>query len=75
MIICGLDCSTSCTGWAIFDNNELLEGQASIELSQDIGTANRIYNEGDSLFLEVNPKKINVFTEDGEENLVKGSEN
>lgn len=23
MIICGLDCSTSCTGWAIFDNNEL----------------------------------------------------
>ena len=59
----------------IFDNNELLEGQASIELSQDIGTANRIYNEGDSLFLEVNPKKINVFTEDGEENLVKGSEN
>jgi len=59
----------------IFDNNELFEGQASIELSQDIGTANRIYNEGDSLFLEVNPKKINVFTEDGEENLVKGSEN
>ena len=59
----------------IFDNNELLEGQASIELSQDIGTANRIYNEGDSLFLEVNPKKINVFTEDGEANLIKGSEN
>ena len=23
MIICGLDCSTSCTGWAIFDDNEL----------------------------------------------------
>lgn len=59
----------------IFDNNELLEGQASIELSQDIRTADRIYNEGDSLFLEVNPKKINVFTKDGEENLVKGSEN
>lgn len=59
----------------IFDNNELLEGQAAIELSQDIGTAERIYNEGDSLFLEVNPKKINVFTEDGEENLTKGSEN
>ncbi len=59
----------------IFDNSELLEGQAAIELSQDIGTAERIYNEGDSLFLEVNPKKINVFTEDGEENLIKGSEN
>ncbi|MBE6053063.1 MAG: ABC transporter ATP-binding protein [Clostridium sartagoforme] len=59
----------------IFDNNEILEGQAAIELSQDIGTADHIYNEGDSLFLEVNPKKINVFTEDGEENLIKGSEN
>ena len=59
----------------IFDDSELLEGQAAIELSQDIGTAERIYNEGDSLFLEVNPKKINVFTEDGEENLIKGSEN
>lgn len=59
----------------IFDSNELLEGQAAIELSQDIGTAERIYDEGDSLFLEVNPKKINVFTEDGEENLIKGSEN
>lgn len=59
----------------IFDDNELLKGQAAIELSQDIGTAERIYDEGDSLFLEVNPKKINVFTEDGEENLIKGSEN
>lgn len=59
----------------IFDNDAILEGQAAIELSQDIGTAERIYNEGDSLFLEVNPKKINVFTEDGEENLIKGSEN
>lgn len=58
-----------------FDNSELLEGQAAIELSQDIGTAERIYDEGDSLFLEVNPKKINVFTVDGEENLIKGSEN
>ncbi|MDV4151898.1 ABC transporter ATP-binding protein [Clostridium sp. AL.422] len=59
----------------IFNNDEVLEGQPSIELSQDIGTAEHIYSEGDSLFLEVNPKKINVFTEDGEENLVKGSEN
>ncbi len=58
-----------------FTNDEVLEGQPSIELSQDIGAAEHIYSEGDSLFLEVNPKKINVFTEDGEENLVKGSEN
>lgn len=59
----------------MFNSDEILEGQAAIELSQDIGSAECIYNEGDSLFLEVNPKKINVFTEDGEENLIKGSEN
>jgi len=59
----------------IFSEDDILEGQPSIELSQDIGTADYIYDEGDSIFLEVNPKKINVFTEDGEENLIKGSEN
>ena len=59
----------------VFNSDEILEGQAAIELSQDIGSAERIYDEGDSLFLEVNPKKINVFTENGEENLIKGSEN
>lgn len=55
----------------IFNKDEILEGQAAIELSQDIGTADHIYNEGDRVLLEVNPKKINVFTEDGEENLIK----
>ncbi|KLE15499.1 ABC transporter ATP-binding protein [Clostridium sp. C8] len=59
----------------VFNSKEILDGQASIELSQDIGTSEKIYSEGDSLYLEVNPKKINVFTEDGEENLIKGSEN
>ncbi|WP_066894436.1 ABC transporter ATP-binding protein [Clostridium nigeriense] len=59
----------------VFNSDEILEGQAAIELSEDIGSAERIYDEGDSLFLEVNPKKINVFTENGEENLIKGSEN
>lgn len=24
MVICGLDASTSCTGWSIFDNGELI---------------------------------------------------
>ncbi|MDU5111417.1 MAG: ABC transporter ATP-binding protein [Clostridium sp.] len=59
----------------IFNDGEILEGQAAIELSQDIGTADHIYSNGDDLYLEVNPKKINVFTEDGEANLIKGSEN
>lgn len=59
----------------LFNDNEIIEGQPSIELSQDIGSAEKIYSKGNHLYLEVNPKKINVFTEDGEENLIKGCEN
>ena len=56
-----------------FNKNDILNGQAAIELSQDIGTADKIYKEKDHLLLEVNPNKINVFTTDGEVNLTKGS--
>lgn len=59
----------------IFRNEDLISGQAAIELSQDIGTAKKIYRAEESLFLEVNPIKINVFTIDGEVNLTKGSDN
>lgn len=55
-----------------FNDREILDNQAAIELSQDIGTAEKIYSKEDNLYLEVNPKKINVFTEDGDENLIKG---
>jgi len=58
----------------IFRDEDLIAGQAAIELSQDIGTANKIYKSGERLLLEVNPSKINIFTADGEVNLTKGSE-
>lgn len=57
----------------IFNESDLISGQAAIELSQDIGTAEKIYQAGEKLSLEVNPNKINIFTADGEVNLTKGS--
>jgi ABC-type sugar transport system ATPase subunit len=44
-----------------FDDASLLPDQAAIEFSQDIGTAKKIYNPGETLHLAVNPEKINVF--------------
>ena len=49
-----------------FKDASLLTEQAAIEFSQDIGTAKTLYKEGDIIRLEVNPEKINVFTEAGE---------
>jgi iron(III) transport system ATP-binding protein len=49
-----------------FSGVELLANQASIEFSQDIGTARKLYSPGDTIHLTVNPEKINVFTEAGE---------
>ena len=48
-----------------FTGAALLPDQASIEFSQDIGTARTVFQPGDALNLEVNPEKINVFAEDG----------
>jgi len=49
-----------------FGDASLLPDQAAIEFSQDIGTARTLYQPGDVIHLEVNPEKINVFTEAGE---------
>lgn len=49
-----------------FKGVSLKADQASIEFSQDIGTAKKIYAPGDTIHLAVNPEKINVFTEAGE---------
>ncbi len=49
-----------------FKEAKLLPEQASIEFSQDIGTAKTLYKTGDVIRLAVNPEKINVFTESGE---------
>jgi iron(III) transport system ATP-binding protein len=56
----------------LFSAASLQSDQAAIEFSQDIGTAKTLYKPGDTIHLEVNPEKINVFTEAGE-SLMKGA--
>lgn len=51
--------------------NMILSGQPSIEFSQDLGQAEKLYEVGDTFFLRPNKAKINVFTEDGEKSLIK----
>ncbi len=46
---------------------------ASAEFCQDIGSCRRLYEPGESICLGVNAGKMNVFTEDGRENLLKES--
>ena len=43
-----------------------------IQISQDIGQADRLYDIGETITLKPNVKKINVFTKDGERNLLQG---
>lgn len=54
-----------------FNEDDLVDGKSTVELSQDIGLSEKIYARNETLMLEVNRKKINVFTEDGGENLIK----
>ncbi|MBW8383042.1 MAG: polyamine ABC transporter ATP-binding protein, partial [Youngiibacter sp.] len=54
-----------------FPESMILPNQPSIEYSQDIGMASGISSVGDMLTLKPNPKKINVFTEDGKRSLMK----
>lgn len=51
-----------------------VENQSSIEFSQDLGHAERVFRPGDALCLKPNTAKINVFTEDMERSLIKGAE-
>jgi iron(III) transport system ATP-binding protein len=55
-----------------FSGAKLQPDQAGIEFSQDIGTARRLFKPGDIVHLEVNPEKINVFTDTGE-SLMQGA--
>lgn len=51
---------------------EMLAGtDQSIEFSQDLGHAKHLYEEGDKLVLLPNKEKINVFTSNMEESLIK----
>ncbi len=54
-----------------FEEGMCLENQAGIEFSQDSGHSDHIYSAGESISLEPNPAKINVFTEDMERSLIK----
>lgn len=54
-----------------FDNKMVLDNQPSIEYSQDLGHFEQIFEENDNLILKPNPKKINVFTKDLKESLIK----
>lgn len=53
------------------NNSMIMEGQASIEYSQDLGQSNRIYEVGETIILKPNVLKINVFTQDGKKSLIK----
>jgi len=68
----------NCTFLGKYTNYELelpesmiLGNQSSIQYSQDIGQAVKIYRVGDKLTLMPNAAKINVFTEDGKMSLIK----
>ena len=54
-----------------FAEGMILDGQASIEFSQDLGQAEKLYDVGDTLTLMPNNRKINIFTKDGEKSLIK----
>lgn len=54
-----------------FADGMCLENQPSIEFSQDLGHSEHIYRSGDSISLEPNSTKINVFTEDMARSLIK----
>jgi iron(III) transport system ATP-binding protein len=49
----------------------VLEDQPSIEYSQDLGHVDRIFAVGEKIRLRPNPNKINVFTQDMEQSLIK----
>ena len=54
-----------------FGDGMVLEDQPSIEYSQDLGHVDRIFSVGEKIRLRPNPNKINVFTQDMEQSLIK----
>ena len=55
----------------IFQEGMAADGHQTHELSQYIGLAHRNYSPGEILHLVPNAGKISIFTEDGEESLIK----
>lgn len=67
-----------CTFLGMYTNYEILfeegmaaDSQLSNELSQFLGNSQKIYNVNDRICLAPNRDKINIFTEDGEQSLIK----
>jgi len=54
-----------------FKDDMIVPGQPSIEYSQDIGHAERTYEVGETITLVPNKSKINIFTDDGNQSLIK----
>ncbi len=54
-----------------FREDMLVEDQPSIEYSQDLGHVDKILETGEMIRLRPNPNKINVFTRDMEQSLIK----
>lgn len=54
-----------------FVDIESPQQEEALEYSQDCGHAERIYQEGEYIFLKPNPKKINVFDADNQNSLIK----
>lgn len=55
----------------IFNDGMAIDDQQSNELSQYLGLTQENYSFNDKVYLVPNAQKINVFTEDGEQSLIK----
>jgi iron(III) transport system ATP-binding protein len=55
-----------------FPEDALVPGQPSIEYSQDLGGAERLFEVGEVISLRPNPAKINVLTGDLRQSLIRG---
>ena len=54
-----------------FADGVVIEDQPSIEYSQDLGHVDTIFDTGTKIRLRPNPNKINVFSEDMEQSLIR----
>lgn len=55
-----------------FEKEMTLNTQSGCELTQDLGHAAHSFEKGDTIYVVPNAAKINIFTENGEQSLIKG---
>ena len=56
----------------LFNDDEIIPEQPSIEYSQDSASLDKIYEVNETINLKPNPNKINAFTLDMEKSLIEG---